>query len=108
MGDQWEARISAMERIQEEFVHDIREMREQLVRLIKLFKDHLQTKGVHPRGPSPSSNRQVPRLFVQTTSYLPCETDRHNLLQPMPTAPPACFHGNISTCRSAKRLKEQP
>ena len=52
MGDQWEARIRAMENIQEEFEHDIREMREQLVRLANLFEDHIQTEAMHPRGPS--------------------------------------------------------
>ena len=88
MGDQWKAQISAMENIQEEFGHDIWEMREQLIRLTNLFEDHIQTEAVHPRGPSPLQNHQVPRPFVQTTSYLPRETDRPNLRQPRPTAPP--------------------
>ena len=43
---------------------------------------------MHPRGPSPLPNRQVPRPFVQTTSYLSRRTDRPNLRQPRPTAPP--------------------
>ena len=34
-------------------------------------------------------NRQVPRPFVQTTSYLPCEINRPNLRKPAPTATPA-------------------
>ena len=59
-----EARISAMENIQEEFGHDIREIREQLVRLTNLFEDHIQTEAVHPRGPSPFPNQQVSRPFV--------------------------------------------
>ena len=42
MGDQWEARINAIENIQEEFGHDIREMKEQLARLTSLFKDHIK------------------------------------------------------------------
>ena len=33
MGDQWKARIGAIENIQEEFGRDIREIKEQLVRL---------------------------------------------------------------------------
>ena len=79
MGDRLEARISAMENIQEEFGHDIREMKEQLARLTSLFKDHIKAEAVHPRGQSPSSNQQAPRPFVPTTSYLPRGTDRPNL-----------------------------
>ena len=89
MGDQWEARISAIENIQEEFGHDIQEMKEQLARLTNLFKDHIKVEEVHPRGPSPLPNQQVPRSFVPTTSYLPCKTDRPNLQQPRPPTPPA-------------------
>ena len=64
MGDRWEARINAMENIQEEFGHDIREMREQLIRLTNLFENHIKTDAVHPRGQSPFPNQQVPRPFV--------------------------------------------
>ena len=71
MGDQWEARIGVIENIQEEFGHDIREIKERLARLTSLFEDHIKTEAVHPRGPSPLPNQQVPRPFVQTTSYLP-------------------------------------
>ena len=46
MGDQWEARISAIENIQEEFGHDIQEIKERLVRLTNLFEDHIQTEIV--------------------------------------------------------------
>ena len=87
MRDRWEARISAMENIQEKFEHDIREMRKQLVRLTNLFENHNKTEAVHPRRPSPSPNQQVPRPFIQTASHLSCETDCPNLRQPMPTAP---------------------
>ena len=89
MRDQWEARISAIESIQEEFGHDIREIKERLARLTSLFEDHVKTEAVHPRGSSPLSNQQVPRPFVQTMSHLPHKIDRPNLRQPMPTAPPA-------------------
>ena len=41
MGDQWEARLSAMENVQEKF---IRKMEEQLARLTNLFED----MAVHP------------------------------------------------------------
>ena len=84
MGDQWEARVSVMENTQEKLEHNIREMEGQLARLTSLFED----MAVRPRGPSPLPNQQVPRPFVQTTSYLPRETDRPNLRQPRPTAPP--------------------
>ena len=77
MGDQWEARVSAMENTQERLEHNIREMEEQLARLTSLFED----MAVHPRGPSPLPNRQVPRPFVQTTSHLPRRTDRPSLRQ---------------------------
>ena len=79
MGDRWEARISAMENIQEEFGHDIREVREQLIRLTNLFENHIKTEAVHPRGLSPSPNQQAPRSFIQTSNHLPRETDRPNL-----------------------------
>ena len=85
MGDQWEARIDAIENIKEEFGHDIREIKERLARLTSLFEDHIKIKVVHPRGPSPLPNQQVPRPFVQTTSYLPRETDWPRLRQPRPT-----------------------
>ena len=53
MRDQLEARISAIESIQEEFEHDIREIKEQLVRLTKLVEDHVENKVVQPRESSP-------------------------------------------------------
>ena len=52
-----------------------------------MFEDHIKTEAVHPRGPSPLPNQQVPRPFFQTTSYLPRGTDRPNLQQPRPIAP---------------------
>ena len=88
MEDRLEARISAIEDIQEELEHDIREIKERLVRLISLFKDHVKIEVVHPRGPSPLPNQQVPRPFVQTMSYLPRRTNRPSLRQPTPIAPP--------------------
>ena len=89
MGDRLEAWISAIENIQEECRHDIREMKEQLARLTSLFKDHIKAEAVHPRGLSPLPPQWVPRSFVQTTSHLPRKTNRPNLRQPRPTAPPA-------------------
>ena len=57
MGDQGEARISAIENIQEEFGHDIREIKEQLARFTSLLEDHIRIEVVHPRGSSPLPNR---------------------------------------------------
>ena len=86
MGDRLEARISAIKNIQEECRHDIREVKEHLAILTSLFEDHIKTQTVHSRGQSPLPNQQVPRPFVQTTSYLPRRTDCPNLRQPRPTA----------------------
>ena len=57
MEDRLEARLSAIKNIQEEFGHDIREVKEHLARLTKLFEDYIRTQAVDPRGPSP--NQQV-------------------------------------------------
>ena len=56
MGDQLEARFSAMENIQEKLEHNIREMEGQLARLTSLFEG----MAIRPRGPSPLPNQQVP------------------------------------------------
>ena len=63
MGDQLEARINAIESIQEEFGHDIREIKEQLVRLTKLIKDRAEARVVQPRESSPSVPRFSPHCF---------------------------------------------
>ena len=102
MRNQWEARISAIKNIQEEFGHDIREIKERLTRLISLFEDHIKTEAVHPRGPSPLPNQRVPQPFVQTTSYLPRGIDRPNLLQPTPTALPTF----MATSRPANQASD--
>ena len=99
MGDQWEARISAIENIHEKFGHDIREIKERLARLISLFEDHIKTEVVHPRGPSPLPYQRVPRPFVQTMSHRPCEARRPNLRQPIPTTLP----GFVVTSRPANQ-----
>ena len=93
MGDRFEARISAIENIQEEFGHDIREVKEHLAKLTSLFKDYIKTQAVLPRGPSlvPTqyASRPSDRPFIPTTNHLPQGIDCLNLRQPMPTAPPA-------------------
>ena len=48
IGDRLEARLIAIENIQEEFGHDIREVKEHLARLISLFEDYIRTQAVHP------------------------------------------------------------
>ena len=75
MGDQREARIKAIKNIQEEFGHDIREIKERLVRLTSLFENHIKTEAVHPRGPSPLPNQQVPRPFIQIMSHRQVERE---------------------------------
>ena len=100
MRDRLEARISAIENIQEEFGHDIREVKEHLARLTNLFEDNIKTQMVHSRGQLPLLNQQVPRTFIQTTSHLPRRTDRPNLRQPMPIAPPVFM--------ATSRLVDQP
>ena len=57
MGDHLEVRLSAIENIQEEFGHDIREVKEHLARLTRLFEDYIKTQAVDPLRPSP--NQQV-------------------------------------------------
>ena len=48
MGDLLEARINAIENIQEEFEHDVREIKERVAKLISLLEDHIKAKAVHP------------------------------------------------------------
>ena len=100
MRDRWEARIDAIESIQKEFGHDIQEIKERLTRLTSLFKDHIKTEAMHPRGPSPLPNQRVPRPSVQTTSYLPRKTNCPSLRQPTPTASSAF----MATSRTTDQL----
>ena len=44
MEDRLEARLSATENIQEEFGHDIREVKKHLARLTRLFEDYIRTQ----------------------------------------------------------------
>ena len=87
MGDRLEAQVNTIENIQEEFGHDIWEVKEQLIRLTNLLENHMKIEAVHPRGLSPLPNQQIPRPFVQTTSHLLRGINRPNLRQSMPTAP---------------------
>ena len=85
MGDQWEARLNAMENSQENFEHNLREMEEQLAKLTSLFED----MAVHSRGLLPLPNQWVSRPFIQTTSHLPRGIDRPSLRQPTLITPPS-------------------
>ena len=49
MADQLEARINAIENIQEEFGHDIREMKRQLARLTQLVQDHSRIMAMYSK-----------------------------------------------------------
>ena len=92
-GDQWKARISAIENIQEEFGHDIREIKEQLVRLTKLIKDRAEARVVQPRESSPSVPQFSPHCFPHPNPrpYIPAmnkvsnKTYRPNLCPSMHT-----------------------
>ena len=92
MGNRLKARISAIENIQEEFGHDIREVKEHLARLTSLFEDYIKTQAMLPRGPSPMptqyASRPSPRSFIPTTNHLSHGIGRPSLRQSMPTASP--------------------
>ena len=47
MGDQLEARINVVEYIQEEFGHEIQEIKKELVRLTMLIENHTEAKVVY-------------------------------------------------------------
>ena len=62
MRDQLEARISVVEHIQEEFGHEIQEIKKELARLAKLIEDRAEAKVVHPQEFSPSPTQSFPRF----------------------------------------------
>ena len=98
-----EARISAIENIQEEFRYDIREVKEYLARLTSLFEDYIKTQAVLPRGPSPVPTQYAscpsPRPFIPTMNHLSHGIGHLDLQQLMPTAPPAF----VATSRPANQ-----
>ena len=83
MEDRLEARISAVENIQEEFGHDIRKVKEHLARLTSLFEDYIKTQVVHSRGPSSApiqrASHPSPRPFGPAMSNLLLRTYCPNL-----------------------------
>ena len=54
MRDRWKAQINAIENIQEEFGHEIREFKKELARLARLVESRTEAKVVHPQEFSPS------------------------------------------------------
>ena len=91
MGDQLEARISVIESIQEEFEHEIREIKKQLVRLTKLVKDRAEAKVVQLRESSPPMPQLSPHFFrypnprpyISTTNNVSNDTHHPNLCPSM-------------------------
>ena len=91
MGDQLEAQINAIESIQEEFGHDIREIKKQLARLTKLVEDCVEARVVQPRESSPPMPQLSPHFFLHPNPhpYIPTannvsnETYRPNLCPSM-------------------------
>ena len=63
MRDQLETRISVVECIQEEFGHDIREIKEELVKLVKLVKNRARVKILYLQESSPPLIQPSPHFF---------------------------------------------
>ena len=62
MRDQLEARISSIKHIQEEFEHEIREIKKELARLATLMESRTETKVVQPQEFSPSLTQPFPHF----------------------------------------------
>ena len=62
MGDLLKARISAVEQIQEEFEHEIQEIKKKLARLAKLVEPRTEVEVGHPQKSSLSSTRLGPHF----------------------------------------------
>ena len=115
--NQLEARISARESIQEEFGHDIREIKEQLARMTKLVEDRTKGRVVQPRESSPLVPQLSPHFFPHPNShpYIPAannvsnETYRPNLCPSMhaPMITPAGVRMSQSVNQSSKSM-DQP
>ena len=89
MGDSLEVRISTVEHIQEEFGHDIQEMKGQLARLTKLIEGHTEIvpEDIHgsPFNPLPSSSYSL----VQHLHF-----DREPQIPVKGNVPPRVHHPN--------------
>ena len=90
MRDELKARISAVEHIQKEFGHEIREIKKELARLAKLVEGRAKVKVMHPQESSPSPIHPCLR-FCQHPSPQPGiliannKACRSNLQPPMHT-----------------------
>ena len=78
MGDLLEARISAVEQIQEEFGHEIQEIKKELARLAKLVEPRTEAELGHPQKSSLSPTRLGPRLCQCPSSQqsIPVASDK--------------------------------
>ena len=63
MANQLEARISAIKNIYEKFGHDIREMKEQLVRLTQSVEDRTRIMAMNSQGLSSYLVQPTPHTF---------------------------------------------
>ena len=88
MGDQWKARIAAIENIQEEFGRDIQEIKEQLVRLTSVWGPY-QDRGNASSRPITFAKPTGPSTIHPDEKPSARETRRPNLRQPIPIAPSA-------------------
>ena len=101
MGDQLEARISAVEHVQKEFGHKIREIKKELTRLAKLIEPRIEAKVVHPQEFSPSPTQSF-RRFGQHPNPRPSilvasnEACRPNLRHTLDTPKTASVHTKAS------------
>ena len=101
MGDQLGARISSMEHVQEEFGHEIREIKKELARLAKLIESRTEAKVVQPQEFSPSPTQPFPH-FGQHPNPRPSipiasnEACRPNLRYPLDIPKTASFHTKAS------------
>ena len=89
IGDSLEARISIMENIQEEFGHDIQEIKSQLVRLTKLVEGHI--------GIVPENIHGSPFIPLQSSSYPLVQhlhSDRESQIPVKGNVPPRVHHQN--------------
>ena len=89
MGDSLEARISTVEHIQEEFGHDIQEIKGQLVRLIKLIEGHtgIVLENIHGSPSFPLQPTLTPLVHHLHSSHEPHIPIRGNV-------PPKVHHPN--------------
>ena len=114
MGDQLEARISSMEHVQEEFGHEIREIKKELSRLAKLIKFRTEAKVVQPQEFSPSPTQPFPH-FGQHPNPRPNipvvsnEACHPNMRYPLDTPKTVPFHTKASmSSNQSNNLENHP